>query len=158
MKPSDFIATARDLVNASPRGRPREANLRRAVSTAYYALFHCLAACCADMLVGGAGASRSQPAWMQAYRAVQHGTVRNRCERQAMISRFPGEIRDFASQFVRMQKERHRADYAPDGVFSKRDVLVYITETEDHIRRFNRVPVKDRRAFAVYVLLDIRGD
>ena len=57
-----------------------------------------------------------------------------------------------------MQKERHRADYAPDGVFSKRDVLVYITETEDHIRRFNRVPVKDRRAFAVYVLLDIRGD
>lgn len=28
-----------------------QAHLRRAVSTAYYALFHCLARCCADTLV-----------------------------------------------------------------------------------------------------------
>ena len=60
MNPADFIATAKDLVQANTRGRPRETNLRRAVSTAYYALFHGLAECCADMLVGGSGANRSQ--------------------------------------------------------------------------------------------------
>ncbi len=124
----------------------------------YYALFHCLAACCADMLVGGAGARRSQPAWRQVYRALQHGPARKRCERQNMISRFPGEIQDLANLFVRMQKERHRADYDPDAVFYKTYVRVRIAQASILIKRFNRVPAKDRRAFAVYVLLDIRGD
>ena len=158
MRPSDYITTARDLVDASARGRPRETNLRRAVSTAYYALFHCLAACCADMLVGGAGARRSQPAWRQAYRALQHGTARNRCERRSMMEKFPRDIRDFAELFAFMQIQRHRADYDPDGYFYKDVVLYLVDEAADRIGRFGRVSVKDRRAFAVYVLLDIRGD
>ena len=157
MRPSDYITTARDLVDAGTAGRPREANLRRAVSTTYYALFHCIAASCADMLVGGAGASRSQPAWRQAYRALQHGTARNRCERRGMMEKFPREIRDFAELFVLMQEERHRADYDPDASFYKAYVRIRIAQAANRITRFNRVPAKDRRAFAVYVLLDIRG-
>lgn len=157
MKPSDFIATARDLVEASPRGRPREANLRRAISTTYYALFHCIAVCCADMLVGGTGARRSQPAWRQAYRALDHGIARKRCERSEMISRFPIEIQDFAELFVLMQEERHRADYDPDTSFYKVYVRIRIAQAAIHIKRFNKVPVKDRRAFAVYVLLNLRA-
>ncbi len=157
MKPLDLIDAAKPLVEASTGGRPREANLRRAVSTTYYALFHCLAACCADMLVGGAGARRSQPAWRQAYRALDHGTARKRCESKAMISRFPGEIQDFAELFVLMQEERHRADYDPDTSFYKLYVRFRITQAAIHIRRFNRAPAKDRRAFAVYVLLNLRA-
>ena len=105
MKPLDFIATARDLVHANSKGRTRETNIRRAVSTTYYALFHCLATSNANMLVGGPGASRSQPAWRQAYRALQHGTARQRCERQGIIIKFPGEIQDFAERFADMQKK-----------------------------------------------------
>ena len=157
MEPSDFIATARDLVRVSARGRPRETNLRRAVSTTYYALFHSLATCCADMLVGGSGANRSQAAWRQAYRALQHRDARRRCERREMIAKFPVEIQDFANFFVLMQKERHRADYDPDAAFSKPDVVQGISEAEDTIRRLRHVPVKDRRAFAVYLLFDVRN-
>ena len=40
MQPLDFTRAARDLVDSAGRGRPREVNLRRAVSTTYYALFH----------------------------------------------------------------------------------------------------------------------
>ena len=72
MNPFDFIATARDLVALNVRGRPRQSDLRRAVSTAYYALFHCLAGCCADLLVGDPGANRSLSAWNQTYRGLQH--------------------------------------------------------------------------------------
>ena len=158
MEPADFIATARDLAQANTRGRPRETNLRRAVSTAYYALFHGLAACCADMLVGGPGANRSQPAWRQTYRALQHRTARQRCERQRIIEKFPGEIQDFAIQFVTMQKERHLADYDPDSDFSKNEVLQTIAEAEFYLTRFNEAPAKDRRAFAIYVLLSMRND
>ena len=156
MKALDFVATARDLA-ASTTGRPRETNLRRAVSTTYYALFHCLAACCADMVVGGARANRSHPAWRQTYRALQHRTAREHCERQIIIRRFPNEIQDLANVFVEMQKKRHSADYDPDAAFSKPDVIQSIHETENVIRHFPQASRKDRRAFAVYLLLNIRN-
>ena len=166
MKAIDFIATAQDLAGANRRGRPRETNLRRAVSTTYYALFHCLAACCADMVVGGSGSNRSRAAWRQAYRALQHGPARQRCERQKIIAKFPDEIKDFADLFVDMQKKRHSADYDPSPTatynlgtpFSKSDVTQDISAAKDVINRFSKAPVRDRRAFAVYVLLDSRRD
>ena len=109
------------------------------------------------MLVGGAGANRSQPAWRQTYRALEHRTVKNRCERQNIIGRFPIEIQDLANVFVDMQKKRHSADYDPGAAFSKLEVIQGIDETENVIRGFRRVPHKDRRAFAVYLLLDVRN-
>lgn len=154
---ADLIAAALDLVEAGSRGRPRQANLRRAVSTAYYAMFHCLAACCADMLVGGVGAERSEPAWRQAYRALEHGAARQRCNRTAIIQKFPVEIREFADRFAGMQQRRHRADYDPEADYDKGDVLQDITDVAEAIAKFQRVPVKDRRAFAVYLLLPLRS-
>ena len=155
LKPTDFTATAHDLAS-SPRGRPRETNLRRAVSTTYYALFHCMAQSGADLIVGGSGADRSQPAWRQAYRALDHRLVRQRCSKQDIISRFPIEIQDFADLFVGMQKSRHDADYDPHASFFKSQVLAMISVTEVAIARFQGSPRKDRRAFAVYVLLNLR--
>ena len=158
LKPLDFIATARDLAGASSMGRPRETNIRRAISTTYYALFHCLATSNTNMLVGGPGANRSQAAWRQAYRALQHGTARQRCERQNAIIKFPEAVQDFAERFADMQKKRHGADYDPDATFSKSDVVQDIADAEDVILCFNRVPARDRRAFAIYLLLDFRND
>ena len=74
------------------------------------------------------------------------------------MRRFPDEIQDFASLFSDMQKKRHDADYDPDTPFSKTDVLTGISEAEDVIRRFGEAPRKDRRAFAVYLLLERRPD
>ena len=155
MNPLDFLKTAHDLATSSAR-RPRQTDLRRAVSTTYYALFHCLAKCCADMVVGGVGSDRSRPAWRQTYRALGHGTARKRCEHQKSIRQFPAEIQDLANVFVDLQKKRHAADYDPDTVFSKPEVLQDIDEAETVIRGFPLAPRKDRRAFAVYLLLDIR--
>ena len=157
MQPLDFTRAAKDLVDSAGRSRPREVNLRRAVSTTYYALFHCLADCCANMLAGNAQDNRSRPAWRQTYRALQHTTARNRCRRNT-INRFPFAIQDFAETFVVMQVKRHRADYDPGAIFRKSNVIQDIEEAEDVIMLFNKVPRADRRAFAIYVLLDIRND
>ena len=156
MNPYSLLASGRDLVEAG-RGRPRQANLCRAVSTAYYSLFHCLASCCADTLVGGSGSDHSEPAWRQTYRALEHGTARQRCSRREVIGRFPNEIQDFAKKFVEMQEKRHRADYDPEAAFSKAVVSQDIDIVELRIKNFQRTPLKDRRAFAVYVLLSIRN-
>ena len=156
MTPSSLIASARDLLVAE-RGRPRQANLSRAMSAAYYAMFHCLAGCCADTVVGGSGSDRSEPAWRQTYRALEHGTARQRCDRSAIISKFPVEIQDFAKKFVDMQEKRHKADYDPEAAFSKLTVMRDIELVTRRIEMFNQAPLKDRRAFAVYVLLAVRN-
>ena len=156
MKPIDFIATARRLAEQTGRGRPLETDLRRATSTAYYALFHCLAQSCADLLVGGPGSARDLAAWTQTYRALQHRTASQRCSNLAQMRGFPVQIRDFGKVFVRMQIKRHDADYNPGAEFTKNAVIQNINESENAITGFGRAPIKDRRAFAVYVLLDNR--
>ena len=107
------------------------------------------------MLVGGAGAKRSEKAWRQTYRALQHGPAGKRCEHQN-IGWFPDEIQDLANVFADSQKKRHSADYDPHAAFSKREVVQSIDEAEAVIRRFKDVSAKDRRAFAVYLLFDAR--
>lgn len=80
VNPHELIETARRLAGANP-GQPRstQADLRRTVSTAYYALFHCLAGAAADLLAGRA--SRGSD-WDQVYRALEHGKARRACQQQ----------------------------------------------------------------------------
>lgn len=156
MTPSNLIATSRTLADTGRLGRPRQTDLRRAVSTAYYAMFHCLAACCADLLVGGSSADRNERAWVQTYRALDHGAARRRCA-AAAIRDFPAAIQQFAAVFLDLQEKRHRADYAPEDNFPRLIVLKDISAVETAIARLQQVPAKERRAFAVYLLLSARG-
>ena len=55
MNPDDLLRIAEGLARGalgSGMGRPRQAELRRAISAAYYAMFHALALCGANTLVG----------------------------------------------------------------------------------------------------------
>ena len=129
------------------------------MSTAYYALFHCLARCCADTLVGKTRTHRREPAWRQAYRALEHGRARAQCSRPA-IRGFPPGIERFAEVFVDMQGKRHRADYEPrplEGRWKKSDVADHIAAAAETIAGFEAAPLPDRRAFAVFVLLKSRS-
>lgn len=141
------------MLLAASDGKPRQSDLRRAVSTAYYALFHCLAQCCADSLIGGGSADKSQPAWKQVYRALQHGPAKDACVRQAVMKRFPKAVEDFGNMFVTMQKKRHDADYDPEAKHFKSGVMADVRAAESIIIRFNQVPMKHKRAFAAWVLL-----
>lgn len=155
LRPRDLIKTAEDLVVAS-NGRPRQTNLRRAVSTAYYAMFHSLARCCANLLIGGPGSERSRGAWNQVYRALEHGTARTACQNQPKLAFFPQQIQDFANAFVAMQTKRHLADYDPREIFYKSDILLQLEVASVVIDGFEAAPLKDRRAFAAFVLFKAR--
>ena len=153
MKPIDLVATARELVPNRP-GAPRESDLRRALSTAYYALFHCLAATCADTLMGTR--VRNSAAWNRTYRALDHATARNQC-RRTDIDAFPAStVGVFADAFGHMQFERHQADYAPDKRPRKSEVLLSIDRAEDAIRALESETLQTRRAFAAHVLFRSR--
>jgi uncharacterized protein (UPF0332 family) len=156
LNPRDFLNTASDLVE-SASNRPRQTNLRRAVSTTYYALFHVLAKCCADLLIGGKGSDRSRFAWYQVYRSLEHGNAKRSCDHKR-VSKFPQEIQDFANAFVSMQAKRHKADYDPHERIYKSAVLFDIELAKDVMDKFKHVSLKDRRAFAAYVLLKVRDE
>ena len=148
MLADDLIKTARLLAN-SGKNKPRQADLRRAISTAYYAM---LTKCCADLIVGTPGAQRSPEAWHQVYRALEHGAAKSACANKTIIKKFPAPIQDFAHLFLEMQVKRHSADYDPNEKFFKSAVSIDITFVEIVIHHFKSAPIKDRRAFAVFVL------
>ena len=159
MAPDNLISIARHLAGGRVGrrlGRPRQTDLCRAVSAAYYALFHTLARCGADLLAGATRASRSQPAWEQTYRALEHGHASSQFRNRAALDRFPPEIREFAAHFVIMQRRRHHADYAPMTDFSRSQVELLVSQTESVIGRFNGAPARDRRAFVIYALFRLR--
>ena len=150
--------TARRAVGTGP-GAPKQSDLRRAVSTAYYALFHCLARNCADTLVGRTPGYRSEPAWRRVYRALEHGHARSQCSRPT-IRTFPPQIGLLAEVFVDMQSKRHQADYdpqSPEGRWIKSDVEEEINSAANAIEEFDSAPLRDRQAFAVFVLLKNRN-
>ena len=160
MDPERLIRIAGHLAagGIGRRGRPHQTDLRRAVSAVYYALFHTLAAACANLLAGGVGATSSQAAWRQTYRALEHGHTRNRSTNSSNMRRFPGGIRDFAEMFVYMQDQRHAADYDPSVSFQRTQVVQMVGETRRTMEVFNRSPKREQRAFALYVLLRSRPD
>jgi uncharacterized protein (UPF0332 family) len=144
------IVTARKLANASPK-KPRQADLRRAISTAYYALFHAMAKDAADMLVG-VGPNRPAKAWTHAYGALQHGDAKSACEAVRKLN-FPNTIKSCADAFVALQQKRHDADYDPDYRVLRADALDAIQQAEGAIRDLKASPKRDRRAFAVQILM-----
>ena len=152
MNPSDLIETALILARFDDKGRPRQSNLKRASSTAYFAMFHALCLNCADSLVGATRASRSQQAWQQAYRSIRHGYAKEQCERDK-ISEFPFGIRVFANKFVVLQDKRHQADYNPSFRLERNDVYIDIESAAIGIRQLQESNSRHRTAFAVWTTM-----
>ncbi len=156
MDPQDLIRIARELAespSATESTGIRQTYLCRAISTAYYALFHALAHSCADTL---AGRNRAHPSWGQAYRALEHNLARRQCEKVSNIPEYgPGVVR-FADKFVVAQGLRHTADYDPSATFSQLQALTLIDEIENAIAEFNSIDQDQRRAFAIHVLFRTR--
>jgi len=71
MDPLHFIRTALKLARGR-RGKPQQVDLRRAVSTAYYAMFHCICRAYANSPLGSSK-TRIDDAWFHAYRSLSHG-------------------------------------------------------------------------------------
>ncbi len=127
----DLLKQAEQLAIADPR-KPRQASLRRAVSAAYYALFHKLVDQGTVFLV-----SRRRRSALRAClaRAFAHATMRQVAQQFAANSVSPKlrpglngqtpqpELRALAEAFVDLQQARHEADYNRARRFTRREAL-----------------------------------
>jgi hypothetical protein len=165
----DLLLLARQEARPSGKGRPIHTILRRAVSTAYYAIFHALCEANAKEFVG---IHRNAAAWKTKvifYRALDHGKTRERCQRASAgqlslklqnslgIVAFPQDLRDFAETFVSLQEMRHACDYDPEFSVSKREALLAVTDAEKAISILRLIEKEDLRLFLAFLLHDIRG-
>ena len=149
-----LIGTARRLASTGAKGKPRQADLRRSISTAYYALFHALAKDGADLFVGAASSSPGA-AWARAYRALDHGFAKNACS-QVVGPGFPAPLVRCADTFVTLQEQRHFADYDPTVSFTRPQALLIVDEAEKAIRDLRSAGRMDRRALAVQLRMKPR--
>ncbi|WP_459556031.1 hypothetical protein [Lacunimicrobium album] len=154
MMHDDLLAQATHLATLET-GRPKLANLRRAVSSLYYSLFHYLIFHSTCEIMG------TQPAESRLRhvlaRAYEHGRMKEACDSfsQPRIKKdrfrdldphgYPvgSEIQDIASVFVELQDLRHRADYNLNRRWSRSEVLTLIKSVEDALSKFESLKLKD---------------
>lgn len=150
-----LLQTAERLAGLGQK-RPTQANLRRSVSTSYYAAYHALAQMCADCLVGTRKARRPNRAWTEVYRGLAHGPSKEACNRAANVD-FPQEIKDFADAFIQLQEARHTADYDPLGRYTREQAQFYVELSKNCIEILKACEAVHRKAFATWVLITSPG-
>jgi hypothetical protein len=147
----DLLDIAADLAQRE-EGKPRQTSLRRAISSAYYALFHALAALCADELVGH---SKSWSVYAPIYRTLDHGRAKDVFKR--LLIGYSASITTIGQTFILLQERRHAADYDPLPLqIGRSGVLELIDHTKQAIARLDGLPGDERLLIATQLIARTR--
>jgi hypothetical protein len=158
---TDLLSQAEQLATIDAR-KPKQVNLRRAVSAAYYAVFHYLVHEACSLQIG---TKHGQAVYRQTLgRAYTHTVMKQCCMsfgggtlKESVRRALPvdahgsyailAEIKNIASLFCDLQDLRHLADYDLTARFSRFDVLTLIEQANSHIERFSGLPSSDDKSF-----------
>lgn len=153
----NLMDSARGLagqVEPQQPGRPRQEPLKKAVSAAYYAMFHALCRSNAETMTGRGTSPLSQRSWTRTYRALQHRQAKNRLLQVQQDLPTPGQ--QFATAFALLQERREAADYDPHLRLTRANVITLLNMAESATQEFMQMPGNERRAIATLVLLQER--
>jgi hypothetical protein len=144
-----------------------ETDLRRAVSNAYYAVFHYALRGAADLTIGVA--NRGTPRYELAYCSVEHKRFKELCNQiaggipsKSVIPYAPpspdyfGPVADFARLCPNIQEERHSADYHPTARFDDVRALQAVSHARAAIKFIEAATTEQREAFLTLLLFKPR--
>ena len=164
--PLHLLEQATMLLTAAPGRKPRQANLRRAISTAYYAIFHHLLTAVSDEFVDKS--LRGESRYSLVYRSIDHAAIRRVCEvagRRELPAKyrsllptgqFEDLLRQYAGNFLVLQSRRHEADYDPAQTLSSVDVHFSIYLAQSAIQQFDSASSDGRKLFLSLLLFSPR--
>lgn len=170
---SDLLAQARLLASKEPR-KPLQASLRRAVSTAYYALFHFLGEESAKLVLGGAPQSKSFRDL--ARRAIAHTKVKDVCSEfvkptpkdllksfwDKSVAHDPHQLVGdpdlliISTAFRSLQEARHTADYDFSATFTRQEALEACEKAREAMHAWNALKSskpEGLKLFAIAIML-----
>ena len=163
--PDHLFEQANKLISAQA-GRPRQADIRRAISAAYYAIFHATITGAADQFVGVTNRDRSR--YGLVYRSVSHAWLRDLCKEvqkptpsnkfkpYAPRTGFGPNITAFAAAVVELQEKRHSADYDVMIRMNRSDAALAIATAQAALRRFGKASRTQRLVFLSLLLFPPR--
>jgi hypothetical protein len=157
LNPDHLLEQATRLTAVPAAGAPRQADLRRAISTAYYGVFHAIVTEAADDFAGRT--QRESPRYALVYRSIDHRALRTLCEDiakstlPAKYSKYepPGgfgpDLIAVATAVVDLQEKRHLADYDPQYRVSTSDAILALATGRSALARFRAANRTRRKAF-----------
>ena len=139
----DLLEQAEHLARRDPR-RPKQASLRRAISTAYYALFHLLVREATAALVSDARLRQLVP------RAFDHSEMKQGCRpfaagtlpdhlKAVAGDTVPDDLKAVAEAFSDLQQARHAADYNVAQTFLRPDAHEFVQQVRAAFEAWQRV-------------------
>jgi hypothetical protein len=141
----------------------RQANLRRAISAAYYGLFHFTLTAAADMVLGSG--NRGSGRYSLVYRSIDHSRLRILCTqlRGTQPKNLPfeppggfGSVADFARIAGNLQELRNLAEYDPSRDITPDEARVAISDARQAITWFQQGAKEQREAFLTLLLFKSR--
>jgi hypothetical protein len=167
INPDHLLDQARRLLAIQDaRGLVRQVERRRAISAAYYAVFHYILIALADELVGRR--NRKSPRYALVYRRLDHTALEGLCKEVRKTQMAPkyvsyvpasgwGEnIREFASLVVELKEKRNAADYDPGFWVKIADANQAIESANSAIAGFECASVIRKKAFLTLLLFPPR--
>jgi uncharacterized protein (UPF0332 family) len=158
---ADLLRHARHLANLE-RHRPRQASLRRAVSAAYYSMFHLLVDESTRMMFGrGGGRRRFRDVLARGYshqsmaatcRSFAGGNLPAAIEFVVAPMPIPNDLRQVADVFLQLQDARHEADYNRALPFYKAEVVNMLQDTADAFEAWQRIRNDEAARFFLMAL------
>lgn len=148
------------LLATHDKRRPRQASLRRAVSTAYYAVFQAICTTCADALV-----KRRSPweVYTPVFRALDHYRTA-----QALLQSVPAispELNRLGLAFKELMAAREWADYNPEPrpnyqegspPFTREETLTLIETADEALAILERLDEDARLKLALRLAIRTR--
>jgi uncharacterized protein (UPF0332 family) len=147
-------------------GPPRQVDIRRAISAAYYATFHATITAAADRFIGTTNRDTSR--YGLVYRSVSHAWLRDLCKEAKKpipsnkfgpyvpSNGFGANINAFATAVAELQEKRHAADYDPMICMNKSDAALAISTARAALGRLERASEPERLAFLSLLLFSPR--
>ena len=157
INPDHLLDQADRLVTPPSVGAPRQADLRRAISNAYYAVFHAVVTHAADDFAGKKHRASSRYALV--YRSIDHKSLRKLCEdvkKATLPTKYSGhspragfgyDLSALATAVVDLQEKRHLADYDPSYRVTISDAVLAVATSRTALDRFRRANRASRKAF-----------
>jgi ATP phosphoribosyltransferase regulatory subunit HisZ len=166
LNPDHLLEQADQLIAPAGAGAPRQADLRRAISAAYYSVFHAVATEAADSFAGKT--QRQSPRYALVYRSIEHRSLRGICEdvikatlparyvRHEPSGGFGPDIIELATAVIDLQEKRHAADYDPLFRASTAEAIVAVQTGRNALSRLRHANPTRRRAFLSLVVFSPR--
>jgi hypothetical protein len=145
---SDLLEQANQLAKLDTN-RPKQANLRRAVSAAYYALFHLLASEASALyalefsMAARINRTLNHSDMKKASSMIANDRLPRALQSAAGGYSTPPDLKVVTNAFVSLQQARHEADYDLSRTFRRQETLKYVQTAIQAFDAWERVRKTD---------------